>query len=167
MAFDARLLLALTSTYTSPLDLTTASAPLTVQRQFSLAEGAGLNAANKIWSDNRTIAASGTDDIDVTGVLTDPFGATITIARIKGLFIFANAGNTNNVVVGGGTNPITTILAGTTPTLIIRPGGVLALWGPDATGYAVTASTADNLRVANSGAGTSVNYDIVLIGAST
>lgn len=167
MAFDARLLVGLTATYTSALDLTTASAPVNYQRQFTLSEGAGLNAANKIWSDNRTIAASGTDDLDVAGVLTDPFGASITLARIKGIFVFASSANSNNVVVGAGTNPITTIMGGTTPTIIVRPGGMLALWAPDATAYTVTAATADILRIANSGAGTSVNYDIVLIGASS
>lgn len=33
-----------------------------------------------------------------------------------------------------------------------------------ATGYAVTAGTADQLKVANSGAGTGVTYDIVIVG---
>ncbi len=167
MAFDARLFVSLISTYTSVQDLTTPSAPVNYQRQYSLSEGAGLNAANKIWSDSRTIAASGTDDLDLAGVLTDSFGATITLARVKGIFVFASSANSNNVVVGGGSNPLVNWLTGTTPAVVVRPGGMLAVWAPDATGYAVTASTADILRVANSGAGSSVTYDIVLIGASS
>jgi len=36
----------------------------------------------------------------------------------------------------------------------------------DATTYAVTAGTGDLLKVANSAGGTSVTYDIVIIGSS-
>mgnify|MGYP000184442162 CR=1 FL=1 len=36
----------------------------------------------------------------------------------------------------------------------------------DATGYTVTATTADLLRIANSGAGTTVDYTIVVVGTS-
>jgi hypothetical protein len=76
--------------------------------------------------------------------------------------------NTNTLIMGGGaSNPVTTILTGTTPALIIRPGGSLMLnVGPDATGYVITAATADILRFTNGGAGSSVSYDLVVIGAS-
>lgn len=167
MAFDARLLFALNANYTNPQDLTTGSAPVNLSKQYTLTQGAGLNAADKLWSDTRTIAASGTDDLDLAGVLTDSFGASITLARVKGIFIFAASTNSNNVVVGGGSNPFNTWVSGTTPAVIVRPGGFFALYGPDATAYAVTASTADILRVANSGAGSAVIYDIVLIGAAS
>lgn len=167
MAFDARLLVSLNAGYTSPLDLTTASAPVNYQKQFTLTEGSGLNAANKIWTDTRVIAASGTDALDFAGVLFDPFGVAITLARVKGIFVSAAIGNTNNVVVGAGSNPIIGWLTGTTPALVVKPGGLLCLWAPDATGYPLTASTADTLTIANSGAGTGVTYDILVIGASS
>ncbi len=50
-------------------------------------------------------------------------------------------------------------------TVKVKPGGAIALVAPDATGYAVTAGTADQLKVANSAGGTSVTYDIIIIGA--
>lgn len=167
MAFDARLLVQLAANLTNPMDLTTVSAPLTLSKQLNLAEGSGLNAANKIWHDERTISASGSDDLDLAGVLTDPFGGTITLARVKGIVVLASVGNANNVVVGGGSNPLVNWLSGTTPAVIVRPGGLLAVMAPDATGYAVTAGTGDILRVANSGGGTSVTYQVVIIGASS
>jgi hypothetical protein len=167
MAFDARVLFTLTANLTNPLDLTTASAPLSYTKQYTISQGAGLNQSDRIWHDTRTIAASGTDDLDLAGVLVDPFGTTITFARIKGILISAATGNTNNVVAGAGTNPFVNWLGGTTPTVNIRPGGLLFVLAPDATGYVVTAATADIFRVANSGAGTSVTYDIVLFGSST
>lgn len=154
------------ATLNNALDLQSASSVLTYAQSLGFASGTGANQADKIFSDTRTIAASGTDDLDLAGVLLDPLGGTITMARLKGLIVKASAANTNNVVMGVGTNPITTILGGTTPTLNIRPGGLLVLFAPDAVAYVVTAATADILRFANSGAGTGVTYDVVLIGAS-
>jgi len=166
MAFDARFNVGLAAQLTNALDLTTVSAPLNLTRQINLQEGTGLNSANRIWHDERTIAASGTDDLDLSGVLSDPFGATITLARVKGILISAAVTNSNNVVVGTGSNPLINWLTGTTPAVVVRPGGLLAVVAPDATGYAVTAGTGDILRIANSAGGTSVTYQIVIIGAN-
>jgi hypothetical protein len=93
-------------------------------------------------------------------------GNVFTVARLKLIFIRAAAANTNNVVVGGGSNPVINYLGGTTPTVNVRPGGWFMIFSPDATAYAVTAGTGDILQVANSGAGTTVTYDVVLVGSS-
>lgn len=168
MPLDARLLVDLAATLTSALDLTTVQAPLSFKRQFTLTDGAGANQVNRIWTDERTLAASATEDLDLAATLTDPFGATITFARVKALFVAASASNANNVVVGGAaSNGFTTWVSGTTPAVLVRPGGLLALMAPDATGYAVTASTGDLLKVTNSGAGTGVTYQVIVIGSAT
>lgn len=163
---NTSLSVAFAATLNSQLDFQLASAPITYPASLGFSTGVGASQADKIFADQRTIAASGTDDLDLAGVLLDALGAVITMARIRALIVKAAAANTNNVVMGVGTNPITSILGGTTPTLTIRPGGLLVLAAPDATGYVVTASTADILRFANSGAGTSVTYDVVIVGAS-
>ncbi|MET7412516.1 hypothetical protein [Streptomyces rubiginosohelvolus] len=150
------------------IDLGTSRAPQALSRSMSLASGTGAGKADRVFSDRRTLAASGTEDLDLAGVLVDAFGASITFARIKGLVIAAAAGNTNNVVVGAASsNPWATLL-GATHTLTVRPGGFVAVGTgvADATGYAVTASTGDLLKIANSGAGSAVTYDIHIIGAS-
>jgi hypothetical protein len=155
------------ATLNNALDLQVVQSVLSYAKSQGLSSGVGASQADRLFTDTRTIAASGTDDLDLAGVLLDPLGAVLTFARIRGLLVAAAAANTNNVVMGVGTNPVTTILGGTTPTLNIRPGGIMLLTAPDVTGYAVTAATADILRFANSGAGTGVTYDIVLWGAST
>jgi hypothetical protein len=150
------------------IDLGTSRAPQSLSRKMELGSGTGAGNADRVFSDRRTLAASGTEDLDLAGVLVDAFGATITFARIKGIVIAAAAGNSNNVVVGAAaSNPWATLL-GATHTLTLRPGAFVAVGtgAADATGYAVTASTGDLLKVANSGAGTSVTYDIHIIGAS-
>lgn len=152
--------------YSVSQDLVTAHALTQLSRGFALSNGTGVNQADKIWSDTRTLAASGTEDIDLAGVLTDIFGAALTFARIKIMMIAAWGANTNNVVVGNAaTNGFITWVGGATHTVSVRPGGLLVVAAPDA-GYAVTASTGDLLHVINSAAGTSVTYDIVLVGAS-
>jgi hypothetical protein len=156
------------ATLTSALDLGTASAPQALSRSMSLLTGTAAGQADRVFSDRRTLAASGTEDLDLAGTLLDAYGAAITFARIKGLIIAAAAGNANNVVVGAAASAPWTTLLGATHTITLRPGAFVAVGTgtADATGYAVTATTADLLKVANSGAGTSVTYDIHIIGAS-
>ncbi|MEU3098512.1 hypothetical protein ABZ690_28100 [Streptomyces sp. NPDC006967] len=152
----------------SSLDLGTGRAPQSLARKMQLADGTGAGAADLVWSDRRTIAASGSEDLDLAGALTDAFGATVTFARIKGLVIAAAAANTNNVVVGAASATQWATLFNAAGTVTLRPGAFLAVGTgeADATGYAVTASTGDLLKVANSSSGTGVTYDIHIIGAS-
>ncbi|MEU2111826.1 hypothetical protein [Streptomyces sp. NPDC019507] len=168
MPLISSLSVAASAELTSAADLATGAVPLTVRHAVSLASGTGVGKADRIFHDRRTLAASATEDLDLAGVLLDSFGAAITFARIKGLIIKAAAANTNNVVVGAAAANPWTALLGATGTLIVRPGTAVAVAAGEAdpTGYAVTAGTADMLKVANSGAGTSVTYDVVLIGAS-
>lgn len=168
MPLDSSYRLEVIGQLTSALDFTTAGASLSRVYQQLLTDGAGLNQANRLWHDQRTLAASATEDLDLAGVLTDPFGVLITFARIKGIVVTAAAANTNNVIVGGAaTNAFLTWVGAAAHTVTVRPGGVLAVFAPDATGYVVTAGTGDLLRVGNSAAGTSVTYDIVLLGSAT
>ncbi|MFD0347335.1 hypothetical protein ACFQ0M_17265 [Kitasatospora aburaviensis] len=136
---------------------------------IGLAAGTGAGQADRLWTATRTIAASSNEDLDLNGTaLTDALGAAVAMARIKGLIVAASSANTNNVVVGGAaSNGFITWVGSATDKVSVRPGGVLALFCTDATGYAVTAATGDLLRVANSGSGTSVTYDITVIGCST
>lgn len=156
------------ATLNNAIDLQTVQSVLAYSKSSGYTSGTGAGQADRLFSDTRTIAASANDDLDLAGVLTDPLGATLTFARIKGMIVKAAATNVNTLIMGGGaSNPVTTILGGTTPTLTLRPDGLLVLAvGADATGYAVTAATADILRFTNGGAGSSVTYDIVIWGAS-
>lgn len=162
-----RLMLELTANLSAALELSAVSAPLNYRKQIALDNGTGAGKADKIFHDRRTIAASSSESLDLAGSLTDPLGSTITFARVKGLLIAAASSNSNNVVVGGAAeNGFDTWVGDASDEVVIRPGGLLALFATDATAYAVTASTGDLLQIANSGSGTSVTYDIVIIGAS-
>ncbi|WP_433445646.1 hypothetical protein [Nonomuraea sp. CA-141351] len=150
----------------SALDLTTASAPLAINRQLILAQGTGAGQADMIYSDRVTIPASGTQAVDLAGTLPGPLGGTLTFAKIKLVLVSALATNTNNVnIVSDATNgPLLFMAKG--DGYPVRPGGMFLAYDPSAAGTVVTAGTADLINLINSGAGTPVTADVVIIGAS-
>lgn len=151
---------------TGTAGLAASSAPSIVQRTLSLANGVSSGQADMVWSDRRQIAISATEDLDVDdGGLTDAFGTTFTLAKLKILVIVADSSNTNNLVVLGDANSVP-ILDTAAATVDVEPGGILMIASP-AAGYAVTATTADIIQVANGGAGTVVDYDVLIIGTSS
>lgn len=154
--------------HTSTQDLTTASAPIAFTRTAALAAGTGVGAADTLFTDRRTLASTATEDLDLSGTLTDAFGVPVVMARIKGVVISASGMNTNNVVVGAASSNAWASLLNSSGTVTLRPGASFALIaGPvDELSYSVAAGTGDLLKVANSGSGSTVTYDVVLIGSS-
>jgi len=153
---------------TRTADLSTPADSLSWRRGVHLESGTTAGKADLRFADTRTLAASATEDLDLAGVLTDAFGSALTFVRVKGIVISASSANSNNVVVGAAASNQWATLLNATGTITLRPGATFAAMSgsADATGMAVTAGTGDLLKVANSGAGTSVSYDIVIIGAS-
>lgn len=118
--------------------------------------------ADLMFADTRTLAASATENLDMAGVLTTGLGAVITAAEVVAIWVKAAATNTNNVVVGGAaSNAFSGPFTGTTPKANLQPGNAMLFTCPQ--GWPVTAGTGDILLIANSGAGTGVDYDIVII----
>ena len=167
MTLSLSLAATLNAMYSTALDVGAVQYPLVYNpASYVFTDGSGANQANKIWTDTRTIAASGTDSLDLNGVLLDAFGATLNFTKIRGLIITADAANTNDVVVGGaGSNGFISWVGAATHTVKVKPGGMMMLAAPDVNGYAVTAATADLLLITNGGAGTGVNYTITVIGS--
>jgi len=166
MALTSRVSLELMATLTGSADFGAPSSRPNFARQIDLASGTGAGQADTMWTDRRTIAASGSEDLDLSGSLTDVFGATVDLARVKVLYVAAASGNTNDVVIGAAAATAWAALLGATGTVTLRPGALLLVAASDATAYPVAAGSTDVLQVANSGAGTSVTYDIAVIGAS-
>ena len=139
-----------------------------INDSLSWETGTGANQADLMWADeNRTLSASSNDDFDLAGGLTDKLGSTITMARLKMIYIKnreTTAGRTLRLGAAG-SNPMSTIFGATNDYLLIPPGAEFWIAVPDATAFAVTGGSADVLRVANPG-GSDIAYDIILIGAS-
>lgn len=138
---------------------------------IELTDGTGANQADIIWFDERTVATGTSVDLDLNGVLTDAFGGTISALELVALFVInaprSGAANTTNLTIGGGTNPITGYMGGTTPTIgPIRPGSFVFLGSSNTAGFgAIVAGTGDILRITNS-AGASATFQIAIVARS-
>lgn len=159
-------LLKIAADFANGVDLGAADYPLNFQAAANLANGTGNGQANQIFTDERTIAASGSENLDLAGGLTDVFGASITFTKIKLIAVLADAANTNTVVVGGAaSNGFATPFGDATDTIGVQPGGFAVLFAPNA-GFAVTADTGDLLKVANGGGSTGVTYKVLIVGVA-
>lgn len=146
-------------------DLGAPKLPVSIEALLSLT--AGTNATDKadiLWRDSgRSIAASSNENLDLTGALTDAFGASVAAAEIVMIFVRAHASNVNNVQV---TRPASNGFAGPFVAagdgVAIKPGE----WDVfvSQSGWPVTAATGDLLNIANSGSGSAVVYDVVIVG---
>jgi len=151
--------------YLSAGDLSTAKDPLSVKKAFTFTNGEGADKAEAVFHDTRTLALSTSEDLDLYGSLTDAFGNTMNFTKIKMIHISAADGNTNNVEIGGAAaTQFLGIHKDATDISVLRPGAWLAWCVPDATGMPCATGSTDLLKIANSGAGTSVTYNIVVIG---
>jgi hypothetical protein len=150
------------------IDLGSSSASRELGLALDLANGVGAGQADLAFSDTRTLAASGTEDLDLAGALADPFGVAQVFARLKLLVISAAAGNTNNVLVSRPASNGVPIFSAAGDQVILKPGGflMLAAGAADAVGWAVTAATGDLITVTNSGGTTGVTYSILAVGCS-
>jgi len=168
MGLKADLNVSINAALTSALDLNFPSSQLDYVKTINLASGTGAGQADRIWHDKRTLTASATEDLDLAGALLDALGGTFILARVKALLVKAADANANNVVVGAAAATAWAALLGATGTVTLRPGTIFAAFAgkADATGYAVGAGATDFLRVANGAAGSPVDYEIVIIGAS-
>ena len=167
MALSTTAKLILQANLSSALDLASRVSEIAYSRSYVYTSGAGAGQADLVWSDQRTLTASATEDLDLAGVLSDAFGAALTFARIKALIVEAAAGNTNNVQVTRPASNGVPFLLAAGDGIALRPGACMAWLDPTAAGGVVTAATGDLLTVTNSAGGTSVTYNIIIIGAAS
>lgn len=143
------------------------SFPFNTSSLLQFSPGTASGQADVLYAATRTIAASGTANIDLAGVLTGPVGGTLTFGHVKAILMVADPTNTNDVVLGGaGSNTFVGPFADATDKIAVKPGATWLI-SATGTGWAVTAATADILLTANSSSGTSVSYTIYIFGTST
>lgn len=164
MAFTARFNIDLDGTLTSVLDLNTARDPLRFQELRTITNGTGADQAQTMFHDQRVLTASSSENLDLSGGLTDNFGVTITMTVLRILIVRAASGNTNDVEVSRGASNGVPFMNAASDAVLVKPGGMFAYQAPDATGVPVTAATGDILTITNSAGGSSVTYDIVIVG---
>jgi hypothetical protein len=159
----AKVQLALYHKLTNPVDLTTPVDELSYAPQKNYANGTGSGQADLVWHDKITVAGSGSQDIDLSGTLTNALGVSCVFAKVKEIFI-ENLSATKTLTIFGDANSVG-ILGAAVQTLILKPSGKLYLSAP-LDGYTVTAATGDILQIANE-AGASADVNVWIVGTST
>lgn len=158
----------LAATYKNLLDLGTPTDTFLKKTLIELANGTGAQSADLMFHDQRTLAASGTENLDLAGSLANPLtGATMTFVEVRAVIVTAASTNTNNVVVSRPASNGVPLFSAASDAIPVPPGGVFA-WACGADGaVTVTAGTGDIITVTNSAAGTSVTYDVIIVGTSS
>lgn len=167
MPLNLDAIITLQGLHTSALDFGDAQFALGVSDTIRLLNGTGAGQIDRLFTDTRTLGPAATENLDVNaGGLLDAFGAVFTLARLKGIYVKAAAGNTNKVqVTRPAANGVPLFLAAS-DGFELSPGGASLLVWPDVTGIVVTAGTGDLITVTNGGGVTPVTYNIALFGAS-
>lgn len=160
--------LSVKATVTLSQDLISLAGSLSESYSKALGSGTGADQADQIFVDTRTLSASATEDLDLAGGgLLQPDGTAFAPAKLKVMYFFAAAANTNNVRVARATANGVPFFAAANDEFVIKPGGVLLMSASVASGIcSVTAATGDLITITNSGSGTSVTYNVILIGTS-
>lgn len=121
----------------------------------------GFNKAYKL-----TVAATTTPAaIDLSGTTEDDFGEAIALTEVLAILV-TNTSTSGNLIIGGESTDIVALGAGN--EMVVHPAssggtpGVSFKLAPDASGMAVTATTADTVSYQSS-AGT-VNGTILILG---
>jgi len=128
----------------------------------SIANGTGLNQANKVFQDH---GATGTTyDLDA-GTMLDPLGVAIpAFTRIVAIMIDAPATNTLPVAVSGDflLSKLLTGWVDDAASIPVYPGGCFLYVAPTVAGVAVTAGTGDVITVTPSG---TEEFDVLVLGS--
>jgi hypothetical protein len=141
---------------------TSADLPIAETKQLAFTDGSGAAMANKILTKRYTILTAANEDIDLAGSLTNDFGDAVVFTAIKAIMIEHVSGS-NPAVVGNAGTPFLGPMGAAAHTIAVPIGGFLCIGRADATGWPVTAATADLLRIANA-AGTSLVVDVTIVG---
>ena len=125
-------------------------------------DGGGAQQVSKSWSGYRTLTAGSNDDLDLSGsALLDKDGAAVVFAAVKEVIVaVVSPDGSKKVKLGNATNSFQGPLSsGATIDVFYCERWTKS----DATGWTVTNSSNDILRINNPG-GSSVSYFIVILG---
>ena len=134
----------------------------------SIATGSGAGQANQSFLKEYTPAQSASTTIDLFGSITNAFGDTVSLLKIKALVI-VNRSLTHSLIIGGAASPI---FSGTNtitlpPAVSAAAPSAMALLGSGA-GWTVTNTSADALVLVDGGEDANAGqFDVLVIGTQT
>jgi hypothetical protein len=140
--------------------------------KIDLENGELTDQVSEKFSYENTLAGTTSETLDLSGTLANSWGEIVSFARIKVILVAIKAGAAGAVleIGGAGTNAWLGPFNTTTGVQRIRKSltqtSVYLATALDATGWPVTAGTADLLKINNLDAA-AITYRIVLLGCKT
>lgn len=141
-------------------DMADVGATLQENWPLPLAHGTGDGQVNQVYWDAFTIAGGATLSVDLAGVLTNPFGETITFTAIKMVAVRNTTASTNSILSVGaaGSTVLTAVWTG-----LIAPQ-CFFFWSSRLSGEGVVAATGDVLTIINTDATNTASGRVVILG---
>jgi len=153
-------------------DLRSGSINTTLAKQTrTLADGSGLNQANRLFADTATLAAEASASLDLFDFsgAKDAQGQSFALTKVKAIILRNKASDATAILRVGGEGSTAAFMAVNGSDTIhiadIGPGGEMALLAPSGAGYAVADTSNHLLKIANQSTTASAEYDIVVVGA--
>lgn len=131
-------------------------------KQIEYDIGSTSGKVDKIYSDSRTLAISTPWDINLTTQVSKLDGTALAFLHLQEIHI-RNLSTTATLLVGGGSNPITSLWGASGDIMKILPSTEVVIRGTG-DGYAVVATTGDILRL-DPGA-SAIPVEVILVGRS-
>lgn len=145
---------------------------------ISLTNGTGAGKNALLYSAAGTIASSSSTTLTLSA-LTDPLGNAVVFTKIRALFL-QNTGNTggapveaDSLIMGAAATHAWIIWANSvagaeilvpSPSATGAPNPFTVLTAPGASGYAVVATTTDQLKLANASGSNTIGFNIIIVG---
>ena len=155
----------ISGTHTKVFEGQTVSNQLTFTYSQAATDGTAINQSNLVWIDKSRSLAATSEDLDISGVLADAYGAAVVFSKITTIYIknlSIVAGET--LKIGGASSNAFLLFENSSDIYELGPNGVFFINEPADAGLPVTASTGDLLKL-DSGAAT-LTFDIFIAGRS-
>lgn len=143
----------------------TPTLPIVKSLAMAFSSGTGSNAIDVWFSDDRSLAAA-SEGLDLSGSLTNAFGATVSQVEVRFLLIY-NSSTTDVLSIGGAAanQAYAGLFAASNDIIKVGPGGIFLWYSPvDGSGLTIAAGTADQLKI-DAGSAT-ITYSIYIGGVS-
>lgn len=137
--------------YSGPVDAFNLVSGTFPTPSFTLTEGTGNLQAQRQWHDERTVAATTTDSIDLSGVLTDGLGRAVAAATIRSIVVVIRAPDGIKLLRVGPQNVASAAqlgFGGVTAPAYVETDTMVLLARPYG-GWTITAGAGDLLPVHN------------------
>jgi hypothetical protein len=150
------------------LELSTITDVSKLDYAASLTNGVAAGQADRIWHDERTLAAAAADDLTLSALASSVFGnaVNVALAKVKALLIVCTTADSGTELTIGNASShawVGPFNAGSSQLIV--PGDSAVFLVNKQAGWSVGAGSSDVLRVLNSGSG-SATYRIVIVGTS-